>query len=57
MYNCEEIAKHYNVKTITVWSWVREKKLPAIKIGREYRIKEEDLKIFEDERRTVLPNR
>lgn len=53
MYNCEEIAEIYNVKLITVWDWIRKKKLPAIKIGREYRIKEEDLRIFEDERRTV----
>lgn len=53
MYNCEEIAEIYSVKLITVWDWIRKKKLPAIKIGREYRIKEEDLKTFEDERRTV----
>lgn len=53
MYNCEEISEIYSVKLITVWDWIRKKKLPAIKIGREYRIKEEDLKAFEDERRTV----
>lgn len=53
MYSCEEISERYNVKLITVWDWIRKKKLPAIKIGREYRIKEEDLKTFEDERRTV----
>ncbi len=53
MYSCEEVAELYNVKIITVWDWVRKKKLPAFKIGREYRIKEEDLKTFEDERRTV----
>ncbi|MCQ4934998.1 helix-turn-helix domain-containing protein [Anaerotignum propionicum] len=53
MYNCEEVAERYNVKLITVWSWIRDKKLPAMKIGREYRIKEEDLTAFEDERRTV----
>lgn len=57
MYNCEEVAERYNVKLITVWSWIREKKLPAMKIGREYRIKEEDLKAFEDERRTVTANK
>lgn len=53
MYSCEEISERYNVKLITVWDWIRKKKLPAIKIGREYRIKEEDLKAFKDERRTV----
>lgn len=53
MYNCEEVSERYNVKVITVWDWIRNKKLPAIKIGREYRIREEDLEAFEDERRTV----
>ncbi|MGL6219123.1 MAG: hypothetical protein ACRC36_13885 [Lacrimispora sphenoides] len=32
---------------------MRKKKLPAIKIGKCYRISENDLKTFEDERRTV----
>ena len=53
MYNCGEIAERYGVKIITVWDWIRTKKLPAIRIGREYRISEYDLKAFEDARRTT----
>lgn len=53
MYNCEEIAERYDVQLITVWDWIRKKKLPAIKIGKRYRVTEEDLKAFEDARRTV----
>lgn len=53
MYTCEEIAERYSVKLITVWDWIRKKKLAAIKIGRSYRVSEEDLKQFEDSRRTV----
>ena len=53
LYTCEEIANRYSVKLITVWDWIRKKKLPAVKIGREYRIREEDVKEFEDSRRTV----
>jgi len=53
MYSCGEIAERYQIQIITVWDWIRKKKLPAIKIGREYRVTEDDLKIFEDERRTV----
>lgn len=53
MYNCEEVSERYNVKVITVWDWIRNKKLPAIKIGREYRIREEDIEAFENERRTM----
>lgn len=53
MYNCGEIAERYSVKIITVWEWIRKKKLPAIRIGKEYRISEDDLKAFEDSRRTT----
>lgn len=49
---CEQIAEKYGVKLITVWAWVREKKLPAVKIGKMYRIRPEDLKKFESERMT-----
>lgn len=54
MYTCEDIAERYGVRLITVWDWIRKKKLPAIKIGRGYRVAEEDLKQFEDSRRTVV---
>lgn len=53
LYSCDEIAKRYSVQVITVWGWIRKKKLSAIKIGKEYRISEEDIRVFEDERRTV----
>ena len=53
MYTCEQVAERYGVQIITIWDWIRKKKLPAIKIGKEYRISEEDIKAFEDSRRTV----
>lgn len=53
MYTCNEVAERYAVKVITVWDWIRKKKLIAIKLGREYRISEDALNKFEDERRTV----
>lgn len=53
MYTCEDIAERYGVQVITVWDWIRKKKLPAIKIGKGYRIREEDLKTFEDDRLTT----
>lgn len=53
MFTCEEVADRYKVKVITVWEWIRQKKLSAIKLGREYRISEDDLKIFEESRRTT----
>lgn len=53
MFTCNEVAEMYGIQIITVWDWIRKKKLPALKIGREYRIKEEDLKEFEAARRTI----
>lgn len=53
LYTCAEISERYSVPLGTVWLWIRSKKLPAIKIGKEYRIATEDLKKFENERRTA----
>lgn len=53
LHNCEYVAKRYGVALRTVWEWIRLKKLPAIKIGKEYRIAEDDLKKFEESMRTV----
>lgn len=55
--NCQQVADRYNVKLITVWDWIRKKKLPAIKIGKEYRIRVSDLERFEESRRTVEEKR
>lgn len=52
-YSCEDIANMYGVSIHTVWSWVREKKLPAVKIGKFYKIRPEDLKAFEAARVTI----
>lgn len=52
-YSCEEVAKRYGVKVITIWEWIRAQKLPAVKIGRQYRIAAEDLAEFEQSNRTI----
>lgn len=53
MYTCEQVAQRYGVKKPTVWSWIRKKELPAIRIGRDYRIRSEDVDAFERSRKTV----
>ena len=45
-YTCEEVAARLGVRVATVWTWVRTGKLVAYKIGRIYRIDEEDLTMF-----------
>lgn len=53
LYTCDEIAEKYRVQTRTVWDWIRAKKLPAIKVGNGYRIREEDVRNFEESRKTI----
>lgn len=53
LFTCEEVAERYSVKVITVWDWIRKKKLPAIKIGKSYRISEEELQRYEESAKTV----
>ena len=53
LYTCEEVAKRYGVKLVTVWNWIRKKRLSALKIGKMYRVSESDLILFEQCRRTV----
>lgn len=52
-FTCDEVASKYGVKKITVWAWIREKKLNAIQTGRNYCIRPEDLKDFENTRATI----
>lgn len=53
LYTCSEISEHYRVPLATVWSWIRNKKISAIKIGREYRIPEEAVEEFESKNKTT----
>ena len=53
MHSCSDIAERYGVQVITVWEWIRKKKLPAMKIGRDYRISDKDIEIFEESCRTI----
>ena len=45
-YSIEEVAKMLKVAYLTVYRWVQAKRLVALKAGKQYRIKKEDLDIF-----------
>ena len=39
----QEIATRLKLTKATIWRWIRERKLPAIKVGSKvYRVKKED---------------
>ena len=39
----DEVAAYMRVRRETVWAWCRQNMLPAFKVGREWRIRGEDL--------------
>ncbi len=45
-YTIKEVAKMLKVVYLTVYRWIQAKKLIAIKAGKQYRIKREDLDYF-----------
>lgn len=46
LYTPEEVAEIIKMKYQTVLGYLRNKKIPSIKVGSEYRIKESDLRVF-----------
>lgn len=47
LYTINELCERYNVQSATIWRWIKTGELPAMKIGKSYRIKESCLQEFE----------
>lgn len=45
-YTIEEVAKMLKVAYLTVYRWIQAGRLNAVKAGKQYRIKKEDLESF-----------
>ncbi len=43
LYSAEKIAKFFGVTTKTAWQWCKAGKLPAFKIGKEWKVRVSDL--------------
>jgi excisionase family DNA binding protein len=41
--NVEELAKFFGVSTQTIWRWCKAGKIPAFKIGSQWKIRQSDL--------------
>jgi len=48
----QDIADELKLHIETVREWVRTKRLPAYRVGRDYRVKRTDLDKFLEQRRT-----
>jgi excisionase family DNA binding protein len=45
-FTIDEVATTLKVSYLTVYRWVQSKKITAFKVGKQYRIKKEDLDKF-----------
>lgn len=52
VYTCNEIAERYGVKISTVYKWIRDGAMEAIRIGKAYRVKESAVLEFEERNNT-----
>lgn len=43
IYDAQKLARFFGVSRKTIWKWCETGKLPAFKIGREWKIRVEDL--------------
>jgi len=43
IYDAKALAKFFGVTEKTIWEWCREGRLPAFKIGKEWRVRASDL--------------
>lgn len=46
LLTCEQVAAELQVKTETVWAWIRQGKIPAYKVGSLYRVSAAELDGF-----------
>lgn len=52
IYTCEEIAERYGVKIHTIYKWIKDGAMQAIRIGKAYRVKESAVLEFEERNNT-----
>ncbi len=50
-FTLKEVAERLKVSERTVWRWVHSGELPAIKLGQQWRIRDDDLDEFLEARR------
>lgn len=46
VFSTKEVAEKFKVTYLTVFRWIKSGKLKAFKVGKQYRVKREDLEAF-----------
>lgn len=52
-YDVPEIVTMLHASRWAVWKWIREKHLPAVKLGRRYLVRCDEFQRFIESKRTV----
>ena len=56
VYTIPEVAKHLKLSKSKVYYLVQQRKIPHVRIGRNVRIKESDLRAWMEENRVAVRN-
>ncbi len=48
-----EVRTYLRVSMVSIYSWVRDGKLPAIRVGKDWRVKQSDLDAWMEGQRNV----
>jgi excisionase family DNA binding protein len=54
IFTTDEVAEYLSIPKSYVWKLIREGKLPAVKLGKYYRVQESDLKNFLEKNKTFF---
>lgn len=46
VFSTKEVAEKFKVTYLTVFRWIKSGKLKAFKVGKQYRVRQEDLEAF-----------
>ena len=49
----KEVAKALKLNPLTIYEYIRERKLPAVKFGRYYRVSTSDLTVFLEHQKVI----
>lgn len=57
LHTVAEVAEHMRVSNMTVYRLIKFGAMPAVRVGKSYRIRQSDLNAYLDSSRTVMDER
>lgn len=57
LHTVAEVAEHMRVSNMTVYRLIKFGAMPAVRVGKSYRIRQRDLEAYLDASRTIVEHR